>query len=149
MTTGIVTFDPAAFKVRYPEFTTVSDPLLQAYFDEVTLAYLDNTEASRVQQVEQRSVLLNMLVAHVAALNAVVNGQAPSPLVGRVNTATEGSVSVGTDMGTVPFTAAWFQQTRYGSSFWQASAQFRTMQYVPGSSSCRRAPVPGPGWKYQ
>lgn len=149
MTTGIVTFDPAAFKVRYPEFSTVSDPLLQAYFDEVTLAYLDNTEASRVQQVEQRSVLLNMLVAHVAALNAGVNGQAPSPLVGRVNTATEGSVSIGTDMGTVPFTAAWFMQTKYGASFWQASAQFRTMQYVPGSSSCRRAPVPGPGWKYQ
>lgn len=149
MTTGIVTFDPTAFKARYPEFATVSDTLLQAYFDEVTLAYLDNTEASRVQQVEQRSVLLNMLVAHLAALNAGVNGQAPSPLVGRVNTATEGSVSVGTDMGAVPFTAAWFLQTKYGASFWAATAQFRTMRYVPGSSSCCRAPTPGPGWRYQ
>lgn len=149
MTTGVVTFDPAAFKVRYPEFATVSDDLLQAYFDEVTLAYLDNTESSRVQQTEQRSVLLNMLVAHVAALNAGVNGQAPSPLVGRVNTASEGSVSVGTDMGAVPFTAAWFLQTKYGSSFWQASAQFRTMQYVPGTSQRCRSIRPGPGWSYQ
>ena len=149
MTTGIVTFDPIAFATRYPEFGNVGDALLQAYFDEVTLAYLDNTEASRVQQVEQRSVLLNMLVAHVAALNAGVNGQAPSPLVGRVNTASEGSVSVGTDMGAVPFTAAWFLQTKYGASFWQATAQFRTMQYVPGASGCRTYPQPGPGWGYQ
>jgi hypothetical protein len=138
MTTGIVAFDPAAFKVRYPEFATVSDALLQAYFDEAAMAYLDNTEASRVQQVEQRSVLLNMLVAHVAALNAGVNGQGASPLVGRVNSAAEGSVTVSAVMDGVPGTAAWFMQTRYGASYWQATAMFRTMQYVPGTPGCAR-----------
>ena len=63
-----------------------------------------------------------------------MNGEAASPLVGRINNATEGSVTVGTDMGQVPFTAAWFLQTKYGAAFWQATAPFRTMQYVPGRS---------------
>lgn len=133
MTTGIVVFDPAAFIVRYPEFASVSTTLLQAYFDEATI-YLANTDDSRVQQIEQRAVLLNMLVAHIAQLNVGSTTQPVSPLVGRVNAATEGSVSVGTDMGVVPFTAAWFLQTKYGASFWQATARYRTMQYVPGRS---------------
>lgn len=133
MTTGVVVFDPSAFNVRYPEFSTVSDDLLQAYFDEATL-YLSNTDGSRVQDVEQRAPLLWMLTAHIALLNSGANGQGASPLVGRVNTATEGSVSVGTDMGVVPFTAAWFLQSRYGAAFWQATARYRTMQYVPGRS---------------
>lgn len=145
MTTGVVVFNPAAFLVRYPEFVGVSPALLQAYFDEATMAYLDNTDASRVQQVEQRSVLLNMLVAHVAAINAGVNGQGASPLVGRINTATEGSVTVAAAMDGVPGTAAWFMQTRYGASYWQATAMFRTMQYVPGTSGCGRY-VAGYGW---
>lgn len=133
MATGIVAFDPTAFKARYPEFVNVSDALLQDYFGEATI-YLANTEDSRVQDVAQRGVLLNMLVAHIAQLNAGSTTQPASPLVGRVNTATEGSVSVGTEMGVVPFTAAWFLQTKYGASFWQATARYRTMQYVPGRS---------------
>ena len=149
MTTGVVIFDPGYFQTRYPEFSTVSAALLDMYFTEVTMSYLDNTDASRVQQIEQRQVLLNMLVAHVAAINAGVNGQAPSPLVGRINTASEGSVSVGTDMGQVPGTAAWFMQTKYGASYWQATAQFRTMNYVPGASSPPFPAYPYPGWQYQ
>ena len=141
MATGIVAFDPTAFKARYPEFVNVSDALLQDYFGEATI-YLANTEDSRVQDVAQRGVLLNMLVAHIAQLNAGSTTQPASPLVGRVNTATEGSVSVGTDMGVVPFTAAWFLQTKYGASFWQATARYRTMQYVPG----RSYPGAGFGW---
>jgi hypothetical protein len=149
MSTGIVTFDPAAFKARYPEFATLSNTLLQAYFDEAALLYLDNTEASRVQQVERRGLLLNMLVAHIAQINAGSSTQPASPLVGRITTATEGSVSVSADMGAVPGTAAWFLQTKYGASFWQATAQFRTMRYVPGTSSCCGGRQPGPGWRYQ
>lgn len=149
MTTGVVIFDPAAFKARYPEFSSVDGGLLQAYFDEAAALYLDNTDASRVQQVEQRSVLLNLLVAHIAQLNVGSSVQPASPLVGRVNTATEGSVSVGADMGAVPGTAAWFMQTRYGASYWSGTAQFRTMRYIPGASSCPYPPPPGPGWRYR
>jgi hypothetical protein len=130
---GIVVFDVASFRVRYPEFATVSDELLGAYFDEATI-YLNNTEYSPVTDLTKRALLLNMLVAHVAALNAGVNGQAASPLVGRVNSATEGSVSVTTDMGAVSGSAAWFMQTKYGAAYWQATVNLRSFRYVPGRS---------------
>lgn len=133
MTLGIVVFDPAAFIVRYPEFATVNPVLLGDYFTEATL-YLSNELCSRVQDVGQRGLLLNMLTAHITAINAGVNGQAPSGIVGRINSAAEGSVSVGAAMEGVPGTAAWFMQTPYGASYWQATARYRTMRYVPGRS---------------
>lgn len=130
---AIVTFDLAAFRARYPEFATVVDATIQAYFAEATL-YLDNTDCSRVSNVTVRAVLLNMLTAHIAALNSGVNGEAPSGLVGRVAQASEGSVSVSADMGPTTGTSAWFLQTKYGAAYWQATAPYRTFQYVPGSS---------------
>lgn len=130
---GIVTFDLATFRVRYPEFATVSDQLLDAYFDEATI-YLNNTEASPVLDVVKRSLFLNMLVAHIAALNAGTNGAAASPLVGRINSATEGSVTVSVDMGAVSGSAAWYMQTKYGAAYWQATINLRGFRYVPGRS---------------
>lgn len=130
---GIVVFDLNGFRARYPEFATVSDGLLQDYFDEATI-YLNNTENSLVQDVTKRALLLRMLTAHIAALNAGVNGEAASPLVGRINSATEGSVSVTTDMGAVSGSAAWFMQTKYGASYWQATVNLRSFRYIPGRS---------------
>lgn len=150
MSTGVVTFDPAAFVARYPEFQAVSTLLLGDYFAEATL-YLDNSPCSRVRDVAQRTLLLYMLTAHIASLYSGANGQPPSPLVGRINSASEGSVSVGTDMGAVPFTATWFMQTKYGASFWQATAQYRTMRYIPGRSYTPRPGIfpPGGVWPWQ
>lgn len=130
---GIVVFDPNAFRARYPEFATASDYLLQDYFDEATI-YLNNTESSLVQDVTKRALLLRMLTAHIAALYGGVNGEAASPLVGRINSATEGSVSVTTDMGAVAGSAAWYMQTKYGASYWQATVNLRGFRYVPGRS---------------
>jgi len=128
---GVVVFDPAAFVARYSEFKDVTNPVLGMYFDEATM-YLNNTDASRVQDVAQRSVLLNMLTAHIAALNGSgANGNGAPGAVGRVNSATEGSVTASFEYA-MPAngTQAWFQQTQYGASFWAASARYRTMQYV-------------------
>ena len=130
---GVVVFDPVAFRTRYPEFSTLTDGMLTAYFNEATL-YLNNSESSLVTDVTQRSVLLNMIVAHLAALNSGINGQAPSQLVGRITQASEGSVSVSSDIGPVSNTAAWWMQTKYGASYWSATSPYRTMRYRPGSS---------------
>jgi hypothetical protein len=126
-----VVFDPVAFVARYPEFSTVSAPTLGDYFTEATM-YLDNTDASRVSNLAQRALLLNMLTAHVAALNGSgVNGNGAPGLVGRINSATEGSVSVSAEYATpANGTQAYFQQTQYGAAFWAASARYRTMQYI-------------------
>ena len=126
---GIVAFDVAGFRARYGEFATLADATLTALFPEVTL-YLSNEESSVVTDLAQRATLLNMLVAHIAALNYGVSGQAPSGLVGRISQAAEGSVSVSAEMGPPSGTSAWFLQTRYGAAFWQATAAFRTFRYV-------------------
>lgn len=129
----VVVFDPTAFKTQYPEFSTISNGVLNGYFGLATI-YLDNSDNSPVCDCTTRAVLLNLLVAHITALYAGVNGQAPSGLVGRVSQATEGSVSVTADMGATTNSQAWYMQTQYGASYWAATAQFRTARYLPGRS---------------
>ncbi len=131
MTAGVVIFDPAGFQARYPEFATVSTPTLNAYFGETTL-YLNNSINSMVADIETRTPLLWMLVAHLAAIYSGVNGQGPSGLVGRVNNASQGTVSVATDMPAMPGSAAWYLQTPYGLSYWQATAPYRQATFVQG-----------------
>lgn len=133
---GVVAFDYGGWSTRYPEFSAVSQPLAQMYFNEATL-YCDNTPCSPICDASvggQRSMLLNMVTAHIAAINSGVNGQAASQLVGRIATAGEGSVNVGTQNDYPPGSVQWFQQTKYGAAFWAATAGYRTMHYeaAPG-----------------
>lgn len=136
---GPVVFDYGTWSLRYPEFTqTVNAGLAQLYFDEACM-FLENSACSRVidnRPGGERAMLLNMLVAHIAALNAGTNGSAASALVGRISGATQGTVSVRTDMGSPGSSAgsaAWYQQTKYGAAFWQTTAGFRLGgRYKPG-----------------
>lgn len=144
--TGIVTFDYQSWSNRYPELASTTDEALaQAYFDNDAILYLDNTASSPVPDVTKRGPLLNMIVAHVAALNArTADGQAASPLVGRITNASEGSVNVAVDMP-APDSAAWWMQTKYGAAYWQATASLRTMRYIPGCQPGFDIP---PFWPY-
>lgn len=129
---AVVTFAYTPWAARYPELAaSVNSALATAYFAEASL-YCDNSDASPVADVTVRAVLLNMLTAHIAALNAPLNGQPSSPLVGRISQAAEGSVSVQTQMDLPPGSAAWFAQTKYGAAAWQAMAPYRQAQYFPG-----------------
>jgi len=131
MNTGIVVFDFSAWIARYPEFSSVSSTLAQMYFNEATM-YCDNTATSPVQDVDIRTMLLNMLTAHIAKLNAPVNGQQASELVGRIASAGEGSVNVSTELEGQVQGRAWYAQTKYGLAYWQATAQYRAAQYKIG-----------------
>jgi hypothetical protein len=132
----IVVFDYNAWVTRYPEFAVggaqpVAESLATAYFNEATL-YQANNGAGPVRDSTTQSMLLNMLTAHIASLNAAINS-APAPnIVGRINSASEGSVSVGSENLYPPGTPQWYQQTKYGAAWWAATAQFRTMRYRPG-----------------
>lgn len=125
---AVAAFDFAAWSARYPELGAVGSTLAASFFSEATL-YLDNTDASPVTDAGQRLVLLNMLTAHIAAL-AGFGGRDPG-MVGRVSSASEGSVSISADAGALPGSAAWYQQTSYGMSYWQATKPFRSAVYVP------------------
>lgn len=128
---GVVVFDYTAWLARYPEFSSVSQATAQQFFNEAQL-YVDNTPCSIVCDTDLRAILLNQITAHIAALNAPLNGQPSSPLVGRISNASEGSVSVQAQYDVAPGSAQWFSQTKYGAAFWQATSQFRSMRYVRG-----------------
>jgi hypothetical protein len=131
---AIAVFDYTAWITRYLEFGAVSDAQAALFFAEAGL-YLDNTDCSPVQDVTTRLMMLNMLTAHIAALSGALNPNGiPDGKVGRVSSATEGSVSISVDLNLQPGTAAWFSQTPYGFAFWQASKGARSATYV--------APVP-------
>jgi len=76
-------------------------------------------------------VLLYLLTAHVAALSYGENGQGPRPLVGRISSATEGSVSVSAEYNVAPGSAQWYAQTGYGAQYWEATAKYRVGRYRP------------------
>lgn len=128
-----VSFSYPMWIERYPEFSSVTPTLAAAYFAEACL-YCDNTDCSPIRDDSvggKRMMLLNMVTAHISALNATINGQPASPLVGRINNATEGSVTVQTENLYPPGTVQWWQQTKYGAAFWAASSGYRKMLYMP------------------
>jgi hypothetical protein len=99
------------------------------YFNEATI-YWRNDGGGPVNNAVTQSALLNMLTAHIAALNAPLNGQPSSPLVGRINNASQGSVSVTAEYRS-PDTdyEAWANQTKYGAAWWAATLPYRLFHY--------------------
>lgn len=129
----IVQFDYAAWLALYPEFTTtVNSGQAQQYFNLATTIHR-NDGGGPVEDATQQLSLLNILTAHIAALFAPpATGQSASGLVGRVNSATQGSVSVqAAYSNNVGEQMAWFIQTKYGAMYWTAITPFRTMRYLP------------------
>lgn len=137
---AVAAFNFAAWVARYPEFGAVSTDLAALFFAEATL-YLDNSDTSPVEDVARRLILLNMLTAHVAALAGASGRDAGS--VGRVSSASEGSVSISLDAGALPGSAAWYQQTSYGLSFWHATKNLRSATYIAPDPYVFERPVPG------
>jgi len=138
-----VAFDPAYFASRYPEFAAIAATTAPGYFIEAGL-YLNNSGTSVVTDLNMQYILLHQLTAHLAELFDATSQRGSAPLVGRITDASEGSVKVHTDMGPVAGTAAWFQQTKYGAAFWQATSRYRGARYIAPRRNLR---VFGPrGW---
>ena len=122
---GVVTFDQAAWLTRYPELARFGvENMASAFFVEAC-GYLDNTAASVVQDLGMRAMLLNMLVAHIAALNVPADDPDIARIVGRLTSANTGSAGVSTELA-MPGSFAWFTQTRYGAAFAQLVRPFVT-----------------------
>jgi hypothetical protein len=89
-----------------------------------------------------------MLTAHIAFLNASLAADPDkAQIVGRISSAGEGSVNLGTENSFPPGTSQWYQQSRYGSAFWEATKPYRTMRYLPGRTRNMNPRWPfSPGW---
>lgn len=146
----VVPFDYVGWTQTYPEFAYVPIEAAQNYFN-IATSYHRNDGGGPVNNPTYQDMYLKMVMSHLAQLLAADNaGQPASQIVGRINSAGEGSVNVGSEM-TGPEAAQFWYQTKYGAMYWQATRQYRTMRYTRGRVR-RIEPwfVPGgpfgPGW---
>jgi len=127
-----VTFDFLSFTTRYPEFVGIAQDTLASLFDEASNLYLDNTDNSIVQDESRRQYLLYLLTAHLAALSGLVTKDGQPRAVGRISSATQGSVTVAMEY-LPPGSQSWYVQTQYGASYWEATSALRGFEYIPAS----------------
>lgn len=132
---GIVVFDGPEFVALYPEFTGLTNGVMQNAFNDAQFL-LSNSCCSAVRDANQRLILLYKLTAHVLFLGTGTNDGAgntttPQGIVGRIDSAAEGSVSVSAQYNAiVGESEAFFIQSPYGASFWQMTASYRTALYI-------------------
>lgn len=137
--TAPVTYSYTDWIAAYPEFSGCSAPQGQAWFNQATTLIANETcnPLYSAQGAAGFKTIMYGVVSHLAWLfsprdasgQPAAAGQPASPIVGRINSASEGSVSVGSDMGDANAgspSQAWWMQTPYGAFVWQALANMRT-----------------------
>lgn len=129
----IYNFDYAAFIAQFPNFVYLPEPQVQAQFTAAT-TLIRNDGGGPVRDATVQSQCLLYATAHFCALFAArPDGTYPDGPVGRISSASEGSVSVSTEYG--PLTQQgkdFWVQTRYGAFVWQMTAPYRTFRWHPG-----------------
>jgi hypothetical protein len=76
------------------------------------------------------------IAAEPMIVPGVPNVQAPLGIVGRINNAAEGDVSVSSEWSSPPNpSAAYFIQTKYGADYWTYTKRYRTALFVPAPPS--------------
>ncbi len=131
----IATFSYPSFIQTYPQFRSLNSATLELFYRQAGYYWRNDGTGPCVTDAFQADVL-NLLTAHIAQLfgplfACTTDGTPASGLVGRISSASEGSVSVSAEFPSSP-NGAWFLQTPYGAMYWQMTAAFRTMRYVPG-----------------
>ena len=148
-----VVFSFTEWQQSFPELSFVTSMQAAMYFGLACLR-VDNGPDAEIVDVDQRKMVLYLLVAHIALLmkQAVSVDQATdengnpiagsSPTVstgmtGRLSRAEEGSVSIETEALTTDSSSAlerWLNTTQYGALVWQILAPMFGPQYFPGPS---------------
>lgn len=125
---GVVVFDLVEFRALYPTITA-TDAQLEDYFA-MAETFLDNTECSVVKDLGSRKRMLYLLVAHIATITGVA--AKGNIIVGRIASATEGTVTVSIDYGTMGNNERWYLQTPWGAMYWQLTKRYRSAVYRMG-----------------
>lgn len=125
---GIVQFNLLKFRKLYPKISATDDQL-SMFFIEACMQ-CNNTDKSIIKNLDERELMLFLLVAHIATLQQRIDSG--NEAVGRVASASEGSVSVSLDNGQTTHSEKWYQQTPYGARYWVLIKQYRSFFYVLG-----------------
>jgi hypothetical protein len=138
MSSAPITFNFTTFSGMFPEFLAVGNDLAGGYFLRASLIFWNNP-SNPANADGNMEMLLYLLTAHIAWLSAPrdaagnpdSSGQLAPSLVGRISSASEGSVSVSSEWkGSGSPGEEWYLQTKYGAEFWAATAQYRTARYA-------------------
>jgi hypothetical protein len=153
--TPVVTFNWMTFRTWFPEFSCMTEAQGQAYFDMAGL-YCANSQQNPIFCFGILPQVLMLVTAHVAWLfaprddngNPAAQGTPAPPIVGRINSATQGSVSFGAtlDGGAGSPSQDFFTQTRYGYAAWQAMAAGRTARYIANPTTVGSVVFPAAPW---
>lgn len=125
---GVVIFYPDEFKRLYPT-VKATDEQLEDYFA-MAETFLDNTKCSLVKDLKSRKRMLYLLVAHIATITG--SAEKGNNIVGRISSATEGTVSVSLDYGAMGNNERWYLQTPWGAMYWQLTKRYRSATYRLG-----------------
>jgi hypothetical protein len=122
----------SAFVAQFPAFSSLTQSTVENAWAEAlaTVTSQITTLTGDPATDAMNAIRLNYATAHLLALFAGENGNAPTGIVGRVDDATQGSVHVHADMGVTSQSSAWWMQTSYGARFWQLTEPLRRFQYV-------------------
>lgn len=134
---AVAVFDYAKWAAMFPYLAApvggVTEPIAEGFFTIAELLFA-NDDCSPISDPNKRLTFLNYIVAHLARLAgypiAAGGSAAPDGMVGRVSSATEGTVSISSDYGSVSNSEAWWIQTPEGATFWQLTRFLRTARYV-------------------
>lgn len=128
--------------VSFPEFVNCTAIQCQNWFN-IAAVICSNETCNPAFADGVLQQLLYTLTAHLGRLyaprdaqgNPAATGAPASPIVGRINSGNEGSVSFGADMGDANAgspSQAWYMQTQYGATYWAMTAKYRTFRYGRG-----------------
>lgn len=126
---AVAVFDYAKWTAMFPYMAAVPEAVADGFFTVAELLFA-NDDCSPIADTDKRLVFLNYIVAHLARLAGYPAGTGPDGMVGRVSSATEGTVSIDSDYGTVRESQAWWIQTPEGATFWQLTRFLRTARYI-------------------
>ncbi len=150
-----VVFSYEVFQGLYPELAAVPEGSAANYFTMASIAWRNDGTSPNTAPNSQ-ATFMYLLTAHIATLFTQSQGD-PSPgspkdantPVGRINSATQGSVTVQIEllMGASPADMyVWLAQTKYGLMFWALTGPFRRAVYRLGRLQPGGLPGSGPGW---
>ena len=148
-----VIFSLATWQAMFPEFSALTPEQGSAYFMQAT-TICGNSCSNPMNAAGNLAALLYTLTSHFAWLNCpkdangnpAATGTIASQLVGRINSAQEGSVNVQTEWDATGDTSAlqaFLTQTKYGAQYWAAIQQFRTARYLPNPTRVVNGLFPG------
>jgi hypothetical protein len=134
-------FSYETWVAMFPIFAPLSPTQGNAYAMRAALQFANSCSNPAYCGAGSLDGYFYLVISHIAWLsspkdangNPAAAGAAPSPLVGRISNATEGSVSVQTEWdagGSVSPNEAYWLQTPFGAEFWTATAPFRTARYL-------------------